>query len=351
MSNKYEGHKLFYHFERLHEWEKTGDCYPIQVEIAPSELCNHNCCFCSCAFLDREHILKKMVMLKAIEQFKDVGVKSIVFAGSGEPTMNQHYIEAIIKARNSGMDVALTTNGVLIFDEDIPILVDNLTWIRFSINASEKETYAKIHGCKPMDFDSVIRNLGNMVKYKKESKSNIEIGVQLVMIEDNYVWDSIGLAEIVKRIGVDYFVIRPFYQMPWCKYKGKTDWDELEIKNIDKQLKEMSTDKFKAILRWDTIQENMRKDKGYTECLALPFAITLEATGNIYMCFPYRREDFSIGNMYKQDFKEIWKGEKRQQVLKKIEQLDKNKCQMYCRHHKMNQFLWNYKNEKNKSFI
>ena len=348
--NKYEGQKLYYHFKRLNEWDVTGDCYPIQVEIAPSEICNHNCCFCSCAFLDRKHMLSKEVMLKAIDQFVKVGVKSIVFAGSGEPTMNKHYTDAIIKCNECGIDTALTTNGVLISEKDIAILADNLRWIRFSINAFNKDTYRKVHRCQPEDFDKVIGNLINLVNYKEEHNSQIEIGVQLVMIEDN-IAEGVWLAESMKKVGVDYFVMRPFYQMPWCEWKGVTKWNMIIIDRICDELWELSTDKFSAVLRRDTLFENKKKEKGYNQCLALPFAITLEASGDIYMCFPYRREDFSIGNMYKQDFKEIWLSERRQQVLKKIEKLDKNECQMYCRHHKMNQFLWGYKNEKNKSFI
>ena len=34
-----------YHPERVSEWLRKGDCYPIYVEIGPTNRCNHHCIF------------------------------------------------------------------------------------------------------------------------------------------------------------------------------------------------------------------------------------------------------------------------------------------------------------------
>ena len=40
-----DNHKLMYHPERVTEWRERKDCYPIYVEIGPTNACNHRCIF------------------------------------------------------------------------------------------------------------------------------------------------------------------------------------------------------------------------------------------------------------------------------------------------------------------
>ncbi|MDO8528374.1 MAG: radical SAM protein, partial [Nanoarchaeota archaeon] len=78
-------HKLMYHPKRVYEWNEKGDCYPIYVEIGLTNLCNHKCIFCALDFLKHEgNFIDREVMLKALKEMGEKGVKSIMFAGEGE---------------------------------------------------------------------------------------------------------------------------------------------------------------------------------------------------------------------------------------------------------------------------
>ena len=47
-----DSHKLHYHFERVAEYAKNGDCYPIYMEVSPVGLCNHRCVFCAYDYIN-----------------------------------------------------------------------------------------------------------------------------------------------------------------------------------------------------------------------------------------------------------------------------------------------------------
>ena len=42
-----DSHKLYLHPKRVSEWLEKGKCFPLQVEIGPTNKCNHRCKFCS----------------------------------------------------------------------------------------------------------------------------------------------------------------------------------------------------------------------------------------------------------------------------------------------------------------
>ena len=72
---------------------------PIYVEISPTGICNHKCLFCHYNYLGHEGKFKKGKMLKLIRELASMGVKSIVFAGNGEPTLHVDTIDSIKLAK------------------------------------------------------------------------------------------------------------------------------------------------------------------------------------------------------------------------------------------------------------
>ena len=53
MKTEVDSHRLSFHPERVAEWKQEGDCYPIYVEIGPTNKCNHKCMFCALDWLER----------------------------------------------------------------------------------------------------------------------------------------------------------------------------------------------------------------------------------------------------------------------------------------------------------
>ena len=108
-----DGHKLYWHLDRVSDWQKNRLIAPIYVEISPVSYCNHQCLFCGLDFAHEERAsLDADILMTKIEEMGRLGVKSIMFAGEGEPLLHPRMAEIASHTRNCGIDVSITTNGM-----------------------------------------------------------------------------------------------------------------------------------------------------------------------------------------------------------------------------------------------
>jgi hypothetical protein len=120
-----------------------------------------------------------------------LGIKSVMFAGTGEPLVHKRISDITRSAVVAGLDVAFTTNGVLL-DKLEP--VDACTWIKVSLNAGTKASYAAIHRTDEKDWDKVWSGIRNAVA----RKGKCTIGVQCVVLPEN-AYDMKTLAAALHR--------------------------------------------------------------------------------------------------------------------------------------------------------
>ncbi|MBW2104333.1 MAG: radical SAM protein, partial [Deltaproteobacteria bacterium] len=196
-----DGHKLIYHPERVthwlkargdwENWEKAKTIYPIYLEISPTGACNHRCAFCALDYMEyRPRRLDLGVMKNALSEMALRGVRSIMFAGEGEPLLYHKIIPLAMAARDAGLDIAFTTNGVLLKKDIAEQLLPLASWIKVSIDAGTAETYAKLHGTAKGDFDLVIDNLRSAVRCREKNAISCTLGAQMLVLPENV--DEIG---------------------------------------------------------------------------------------------------------------------------------------------------------------
>ncbi len=113
-----DSHKLMFHVPRVDDWLKGKTISPIYLEIAPSGGCNHRCIFCALDYLDyKPAFLDFKVLGSAINSAAAMGVKSVMYAGEGEPLLHRQIDKIIRLTKSAGIDVSVTTNGVLLNKE------------------------------------------------------------------------------------------------------------------------------------------------------------------------------------------------------------------------------------------
>jgi len=339
-----DNHKLMYHPNEVSRWIKGEIVAPIYVEIGPINVCNHNCIFCGLDYVERDgKFLDKEVFIKNLKDMADFGVKSIMFSGSGEPLLHKNVPEFIEKAKTFGIDVGLTTNGVLLNPEKAKTVLPYLDWVKVSIDAGTKETYSKIHGCKESDFTTIINNLKFASDLKKAKNLKCTIGTQMLILKDNI--DEIErLAVRVKEQGADYLVLKPYSQHPDSKNKQYIDLSKYNSKLIE--LSEKYTDeKFKLIYRKTTGEEIQKGKLDYDVCYGLNFFAIIDAHGNVVPCHIFHeKEQYYYGNINNNLFSNIWKSNKRTNVLNMIYDKGCKDCRMGCRLNFVNKYLNNIKN-------
>ena len=346
-----DGHKLALHPERVAQWlaadtwELAKKVVPIYWEVTTSAACNARCTFCSTDTIGYPAILIDEAIISArLREAKHLGVKSVMFAGTGEPLLHKGISRITRAACAVGLDVAFTTNGVLL-EKLAP--VELVTWIKVSLNAGTRETYAAVHRTKASDWDKVWAGIRNAVK----RKGNCTIGVQCVVLPEN-VYEMRHLAQHCIDAGVDYLVLKPYSQATFMEshqYEGTTyeQWA-----GYLEGVREFDTDTFKVIYRADSMRQESEAHH-YDRCRATPvFWVYSMANGDVFTCSAHLLDSrFNIGNLNHQSFQEIWEGDARRRNWEMMKEFDIKQCRLNCRMDKQNRYLADFSKQQHVNFI
>ena len=337
-SIRMDSHKLLFHPDRVAAWLDGKNIYPIEMEIGLSGACNHRCVFCAVDYMEyKPHILSADVLLPNLQIMGRHGLKSIIYAGEGEPLVNPNAPAIINATKEYGIDAAMSTNGVLFTLEKAKHCMCSLSWIRFSIAGATNATYEKIHQCAKGDLQKVLSNMDNAVKTRRDQKLNTTLGAQLLLLPENKN-EVVPLAKMMRDIGFDYFTVKPFSQHPSSRAKLIVDYSESE--EIGRELKQYETDKFKIYFRSRSI-ENLGKAKPYDECAGLNFMAYMDSMGNVFPCIVFMgQEEYVYGNINETSFDKLWESERAQEIRKIFRgKFLEEKCRKNCRLDEMNKYL------------
>ncbi len=343
---KIDGHKLIYHVEAVNRWINDELTYPIYMEISPSGACNHRCTFCALDFMAyQKRYLDADLLAKRLPEMERLGLKSIMYAGEGEPLLHKEIAKIVNYTKKSNIDVAITTNGVLLKKSVAKKILQKVEWIKVSINAGTEKTYAKVHRTAPSDFKKVIRNVSDAVQIKQKNGYPCTIGMQMLLLPENRS-EAAPLAKIAKDIGADYLVIKPYSH----HFNSKTAaYENISYRNftqLSEKLSEISTSDFSVVFRSNAMKKCDRKKHDFEHCFALPFWAYLDAGGDLWGCSAYiGNKKFLYGNIHENSFKEIWESEKRLSLSKWAgNKLDAGQCRVNCRMDEVNNYLCELKN-------
>ncbi|MEW6573293.1 MAG: radical SAM protein [Bacillota bacterium] len=339
-----DSHKLIFHPGRVSQWLQGKNVYPIYVEIAPSGSCNHRCIFCALDYLEYKAVfLDKDLILANLREMAEKGVKSVMYAGEGEPLLNKATPEIVNGTRRLGIDVAMTSNGVLFSKETAAECLGSFTWVRFSINAGTSQTYQRIHRCRPGDFERVLANISNAVEIKRTRGLDTTIGVQLLLIPENFQ-EVFTLGKTLREIGVDYFTVKPYSQHPKSNCSIDPSFDYREHLDLERQLRELVTDSYQIAFRSNAMRK-LTQSRAYDRCLGLPFWAYIDARANVWACSAYLGDDdFCYGNLKEESFASIWEGERRRRILARVAEMEVNGCRQICRLDEINAYLHQLRN-------
>ncbi len=339
-----DSHKLQYHPSRVADFLERRTVWPLYAEISPTSACNHRCLFCNFNYLGHKNMqLPAGRMQKLARELKDSHVKAVVFAGAGEPSQHPDLFPAMRIVRELGMDAAMSTNGARLNDGQLMEMAKLLSWVRFSFNGGTPEAYGACHGVAPGDFHKALSSLRRLSEYKAQANSGVTVGAQCVLLPENRKSIEV-LARLMKESGADYFSVKHFYPHRENAYQPDMSFlTENVILDLRQLADELSDAQFTMVVRGI---DSLDRTRPYKECHGLPFIIYIREDGTVYACFSHQDDTrTAIGSILGDELPAIWLKQTKDAALQYINQnIDKDACQVNCRHHQINLWLHQLKN-------
>lgn len=330
--------------------EAFKNLLPVYVEISPFGACNHRCSFCAVDYIGYKTVKLNTDLLKqSLHSMGNGGVKSVMFAGEGEPLLHPDMAEIVNYSKKCGIDSSFTTNGVRLTRDFLDECGQNISWVKVSFNAGSSSTYAAVHNTKERDFDIVVNNMIAAVEWKKKSSASVVFGFQALLLPENASTME-DLIKLAKSIGLDYVVIKPYSQHKFSDTHTYENIDYREYLHLGEELKKYNDENFSVIFRANTINSwiNQNTDR-YCKCLSTPSMWGyIMADGSVYTCSAYLLDErFKLGNINLDTFKNIWCSNKKLEHAKFIRNdLDINECRVNCRMNQVNSYLDKVVNKK-----
>jgi len=350
--------KVIANADRVVEFVETGNTAPVLIEVDPSNACNHACSFCLSSYIHFDKykgtetfsraVMPRDMLMGLCKDFVDMGVRAVNWTGGGEPTLNKHLKEAIEYCGKHGIKMGMFTNGTLFDKRDLfETLVDNMTWVRISIDTGTEESYNKIRIPKGgTDWNKMVSNVTKLIEVNNSKGNKIDIGVGYVISPDTYK-EIVDFAKFFKDIDVTYCQYKPeiVIREDGGEQRDKEFWVEKVMPLLD-EAKEILGDKFQCngYKITDLTEDPSLLGRNYKKCLGSQISPCIGADGHIYVCTNHRGwKQYSYGCLYdNKTFKEIWNDiQTRQKVMHQIEDVECfSNCTKLCKPHESNKAVW-----------
>jgi molybdenum cofactor biosynthesis protein A len=186
------------------------------LRISITEHCNLRCTYCmpaeGIALTPRAHLMTADEIVTIAKTFVKNGVTKIRLTG-GEPLVRKDAKFIIEELGKLGVELTLTTNGILVHEFIESFKTAGVTTLNVSIDSLQKTKFNKI--TRRNYFDKVIENLDLLEANDFEVKLNV---VVIKGFNDNEIVDFIELTK-ERKIQIRFIEFMPFDGNQWNKEK------------------------------------------------------------------------------------------------------------------------------------
>ena len=311
---------------------------PDCVQIDLTNDCNNNCiaCWCNSPLLGdkaispdvKKQTLDYRLVIRLIDRLHSLGTTELYFSGGGEPLMHHRVIEILAYAKSKGFICTLHTNFTLVNENTIRRLIEKkLDHIVISLWAATPEMYVKTHPNKAASDFLRIKHFLTMLNERKNRYPKVKIYNVISNLNYRELIQMVEFALETRSECVEFTVVDT---MP-----ERTDrllLDKEQAGEILTMCRELQEDKhyytgdgkffisnFDQFVRRVSSEYNSQAeyDRDYLD--AIPCYVgwlfaRIIADGNVNSCLKSHR--IPIGNLYEQDFVDIWNGSKQRDFRK-----------------------------------
>jgi wyosine [tRNA(Phe)-imidazoG37] synthetase (radical SAM superfamily) len=175
------------------------------VDPLPLKTCNFSCVYCQLGrtkrytsvrreFFPKEDIAEEMK--RRIGEIGRENIDYITFAGSGEPTLYRGLGWLIERAKDSGIPVAVLTNGSLLSEGELY----EADVVLPTLDAGCEETFRRVNRPYRISFDSMVEDV---VKFREEFHGKLWFEFMAIEGLNDSPQEILRIKDILDRAGAD----------------------------------------------------------------------------------------------------------------------------------------------------
>jgi len=247
---------------------------------------------------------------KSCDELKAMGTNSIILTGEGEPLLHPRVMDIILTAKEAGFHVTLVTNGILLDETKIQLLIGSrLDTLRVSLWAGSPEEYEKNYpGSDPDNFKKIIEGLTLLTHLKAEQNSDIPSVDLHHPVNRNNFKNIDAMVDLAYKTGCNGLTSSPL--KCWRGTPASLSLSKDEEKILFRSLIKMKKRLDSLSLRHNIDLTILRYKMGDNVWQKLPCYIgwlhaRIKVNGTVVPCSRYY---LPMGNLNEERFKEMWNG-------------------------------------------
>lgn len=298
---------------------------PVTAELDPSNICDHDCIFCSTRELRQrdKSVMSRKRMLTLVEELSEMGVKGITVGGGGEPLMSPHVDDLLHKCQDHKIEVGLVTNGSRLIDHE-EVISETCKYVRISIDAGTRETHNLVHRKKD-DFETIMNSIIDLRRVNK----NLIIGFAFLVQKENYK-EVYRACRLFKKVGADYGQFRPVLKItPETHEITEKEYPEA-LKQLKRAKRDFEDEKFKVYGIMHRFSMVLKKELSPTKCYTTPLIAVCMANCQLALCCNTRDrgqlhdpsnyyDKYVIGSFKDKPLKEVWGSDRHKKLISNID--------------------------------
>ena len=313
--------------ENVEEIKTNFKNKPYFVFLSLTNACNANCVFCDVR--TNKEILCDIDVYKLIDELAEMGTKYIHFTGGGEPLTDKNIFDYMKYASKKGINIVFISNGYLLNEQNISNLEGiNLKVAFLSLDSAKPCIHNKLRRTNELfekatsainllkkKFPDIKINLNHVL-----NKDNIDEFENFIKLKDLYNFDFLNPI-LIK----DCIELTPT-QEQIRSFKEKKDYYLQLLKEKKLKLLCDSLNLFESNID----ERGNRSQNDDMRCSFANFCAFVDApSGKVYPCdcsIHRDRKLYCLGDLHNDNFKDIWNGEKRKNLINQL-----NRGELSCK--------------------
>jgi MoaA/NifB/PqqE/SkfB family radical SAM enzyme len=340
VSDPYSPLKALRHLDIVDGIRHARPVRPAHVQMVLSDYCNQGCL--GCAYRTPDYTSAQLFHVGAdynprrfmpswkareiIDDCAEMGVRGIQFTGGGEPTAHAGLHDALCYAHDKGLACALVSNGVALAKDALSeVVARTCSWVRISIDAGTRATYAETRRVSGQHWDHALEAVQNLRRHRDRLGTECVVGVGFVVYP--YNWREIYSGAILaKGLGADNVRISAMFSAA----------DDEPFQNIHEEAAELarkaeslSGEGFQVINRFGARLDDLKQRRpDYDRCGYQHFTTYIGADLNVYRCCVYAyNERGKVGSLDGRRFKDLWMSQERVEDMHSFNARQCDRCQ------------------------